>query len=295
MDNRLKSLKSNVLHALFLVVSLIWVYPVIWAITSSVKTTKEMYSGSIKPWPDKLEWSFFLPGNWGQLKGVFQFSNFSKAWYIADFQKYFVNTVIFTALVVVIILVLCILTGYVLGRYSFPGKIVFVSLISATMFIPSGYTIIPIWQLINALGLGKSIWGLVLAESGGTHVLYILLFMAYFAGIPKDLEESSRIDGAGFFRTFMFVMLPLAKPVMATTVILQLIHTWNSFFIPLIFTVHRPDLRTLGVGLYTFVKDYSSDLSGMAAGITISFIPIIIVFILFQRYFVEGIAGAVKG
>lgn len=295
MSIRWKSIRSYLLHISFLCIALIWVYPVIWAVTSSVKTTREMYSGNIKPWPEQLQLSFFLPGKWDQLIEAFHFSNYSKAWYIADFQKYFINTFVFTTLVVVLILFLCMLTGYVLGRYSFPGKYVFIGFITATMFIPSGYTIIPIWQLINFLGLSKSIWGLVLAESGGNHVLYILLFMTYFAGIPKELEEASVIDGAGFIRTFTVVMLPLAKPVMATTAILQMIHTWNSFFIPLVFTVHRPDLRTLGVGIYSFVHDNGSDLAGMAAGVTISFIPIIVVFIIFQRYFVEGIAGAVKG
>lgn len=291
----LRSIRRFAFHALFLAVAVLWIYPVIWAVTSSVKTTREMYSGSVLPWPEKFSWSQLWPSNWSALAGSFEFGNYKMAWYIADFQRYFVNTIIFTALVIAIILVLCMLTGYVLGRFSFPGKYVFVALITATMFIPHGYTIIPIWQLINFLGLTKSIWGLVLAEAGGTHVLYILLFMAYFAGIPKEIEESARIDGAGFLRTFTIIMVPLAKPVIATTVILQMIHTWNSFFVPLVFTVHRPDLRTLGVGIYSFVKDNSSDLAGMAAGVTISFIPIILVFIFFQRYFVEGVAGSVKG
>jgi multiple sugar transport system permease protein len=295
MALNMKAAKKYIFHAVFLIIGILWVYPVIWAVTSSVKTTREMYSGSIQPWPEKFAWSQLWPTNWKLLGSAFEFGNYKMAWYVADFQRYFINTIVFTTLVVLLILVMCMLTGYVLGRYSFPGKYVFIALISATMFIPHGYTIIPIWQLINFLGLTKSIWGLVLAEAGGTHVLYILLFMAYFAGIPKEMEESSLIDGAGFVRTFTVIMLPLAKPVIATTVILQMIHTWNSFFIPLVFTVHRPDLRTLGVGIYSFVKDSSSDLAGMAAGVTISFIPIILVFIFFQRYFVEGIAGAVKG
>lgn len=290
-----RTLRRFGFHTLFLSIAIIWIYPLIWSVTSSVKTTREMYSGNILPWPQKFHWSQLWPSNWHLLGSSFEFGNYKMAWYVADFQRYFVNTIIFTALVVLIILILCMLTGYVLGRYAFPGKYVFVALITATMFIPHGYTIIPIWQLINVLGLSKSIWGLVFAEAGGTHVLYILLFMAYFAGIPKEIEESSRIDGAGFVRTFTVIMVPLAKPVIATTVILQMIHTWNSFFIPLVFTVHRPDLRTLGVGIYSFVKDSSSDLAGMAAGVTISFIPIILVFIFFQRYFVEGVAGSVKG
>ena len=243
---------SILLHVAFLVISLASVYPLIWTISSSLKTNREMYSGSIRLLPTKFEWSFLKPSHWGQLTEVLQFENYSRAWFVANFSQYFVNTVFFTLSVVIIVILLCALTGYVLGRYEFPGKFIIMGAIIATMFIPAGYTIIPLWQLINALGLGKSMAGLILAEAGGTHVLYILLFSAFFAGIPKELEESGQMDGAGFVRTFFTIMLPLAKPVIATTFILQFINTWNSFFIPLVFTIHRPDLRTLGVGMYSF-------------------------------------------
>ncbi|NYE03437.1 raffinose/stachyose/melibiose transport system permease protein [Bacillus niacini] len=282
-------------HFVFLVLTLAWVYPLIWTVSSSLKTNREMFSGSVKLFPDKFEWSFLLPSNWGQLEEILQFDNYSRAWYIANFSQYFINTLLFTFAVVIIVIALCALTGYVLGRYDFLGKFLIMGAIIATMFIPAGYTIIPLWQLINALGLGKSMAGLILAEAGGTHVLYILLFTAYFSRIPKELEEASQIDGAGFVRTFFTIMLPLAKPVIATTFILQFINSWNSFFVPLVFTIHRPDLRTLGVGMYSFVEDNSSDLAAMAAGATISFIPIVVIFLIFQKYFVDGIAGSAKG
>jgi ABC-type glycerol-3-phosphate transport system permease component len=291
----LNHLKSYALHIGFLLLTLLWIYPLIWTITSSLKETRELYSGSLALFPERFSWDVFMPKNWGLINEVFHFENYARAWYIADFSKYFINTVIFTVVVVTIVTILCCMSGYVLGRYSFPGRFVFIGAVSATMFIPHGYTIIPIWQLINGLGLNESLIGLVLAEVGGAHVLYILLFTAYFRGIPKELEEAAEMDGAGFMRTFITVMVPLSKPVIATVTIMQFIHTWNSFFIPLVFTVHRPDLRTLSVGLYSFVEEYSSDLAGMAAGATISFIPIIIVFLFFQKYFVEGISGAVKG
>lgn len=290
-----KRMIKIILHLLFLVITLIWVYPLIWTITSSFKTNREMFSGSTSLLPNSANWSDFLPWNWGNVIENMNFSNYVNAWELANFSGYFFNTVVFTVSVVLIVLVLCCMTGYVLGRYTFPGKTVIMAAIVATMFIPAGYTIIPLWQLINALGVGGSMSGLVLAESGGTHVLYILLFAAYFRGLPKELEEAGKMDGAGFMRTFLIIMLPLAKPVIASTFILQFIQTWNSFFIPLVFTIHRPDLRTLGVGMYSFVEDNSADLVGMAAGATISFIPILLVFLFFQRYFVDGVAGAVKG
>ncbi|WP_460809972.1 carbohydrate ABC transporter permease [Microlunatus endophyticus] len=102
------------------------------------------------------------------------------------------------------------------------------------------------------------------------------------------------MDGAGFFRTFFRVMLPLAGPVTATVALMTFLATWNSFFLPLVFTFSRPDLRTVSVGMLAFIGENSTDWSGMAAAATISLLPVMILFILLQRYFVEGIAGAVK-
>ena len=163
------------------------------------------------------------------------------------------------------------------------------------MFMPKGFTIIPVYALINAMGLNNSLAGVILAEVGNAHVLFILLFAAHFSGLPKDLEEAAEIDGCGFLRTFLQIMLPLSKPMIATTAIMQFMFSWNSFLIPLVFTLSKPELRTLGVGMYQFVGENSIDWTGMAAAACISLLPIIVVFVLFQRYFIEGVAGAVKG
>jgi raffinose/stachyose/melibiose transport system permease protein len=184
--------------------------------------------------------------------------------------------------------------GYVLGRYSFPGKNIVVGLLVATVFIPQGYTIIPVFEVVNRLGLADTLWGVILAESGGANVLAILLFSGYFSQLPRELEEAAVIDGAGFVRVFVQVMMPLAKPIVATTIIMHFISTWNSFLLPLVLTLSRPNLRTLAVGMYAFRGEFFIDWSGMAAAATISLLPIILVFLVMQRYFVEGIAGAVK-
>ncbi len=266
------------IHFALIVLGIIWIYPFIWMIMSSFKTNAEYITSGIKLWPE-----------------AFQFENYLRAWNTAKFSVYFKNTVIFTISVVIIVITICSMTGYVLGRYVFPGRILFVSTVVATMFMPKGYTIIPIYTLINSMGLNNSLLGVILAEAGGAHVLFILLFMAHFRGLPKELEEAAEIDGAGFLRTFFFIMLPLSKPIIATTAILQFMWTWNSFLIPLVFTLTKPDLRTLGVGMYQFIGEFAIDWSGMAAGASISLLPIIVIFLLFQRYFVEGISGSIKG
>ena len=273
-----KKLGITSVHILLVTFGIVWIYPFIWMVTASFKTNSEYIAGGLSLLPEK-----------------FQFENYARAWTTANFSTYFVNTFIITVSVVLIVLVLCAMTGYALGRYQFPGRKIILVMIAATMFLPKGYTIIPLYTLINSLGLNNTLAGVKLAESGGAHVLFILLFTAHFRGLPKELEEAAEIDGAGFFRTFIQVMLPLSKPIIATTGILQFMYAWNSFLIPLVFTLNKPELRTLGVGMYQFVGENSMDWTGAAAAASISLIPIIIVFVLFQRYFVEGIAGAVKG
>jgi multiple sugar transport system permease protein len=265
------------IHTVLIAIGIIWIYPFFWMITSSFKSNTEFLVSGANPIPKEWMWE-----------------NYVRAWNNANFSGYFMNTVIITVATVIITVVLCALTGYALGRVNFPGRKGIMVAIAAIMFIPKGYTIIPLAKLISLLGLSDSLLGVIVAESSGAHVLFILMFTTFFAGLPKELEEAARIDGCGFLRTFFKVMLPLAKPVIATTAIMQFIWTWSSFLIPLVLTINKPELSTLAVGMQSFVGSYSTDWSGMAAGATISLLPVMIIFILMQKYFVEGVAGAVK-
>ncbi|MEK3724649.1 carbohydrate ABC transporter permease [Paenibacillus sp. FSL H8-0034] len=273
-----KSLTGLLLHLVLVVCGIVWVYPFVWMILSSLKTNTEYINAGFRLLPEVPQWE-----------------NYARAWNVGHFSTYFANSVIITCSTVVIVIVLCALTGYALGRVNFPGRKLFVLAITATMFIPKGYTIIPIFQIIKSLGLLNTLPGIILAESSGAHVLFILLFMTYFHNLPKELEEASEMDGCGFLRTFCQVMLPLSKPIIATTAIMQFIWTWNSFFVPLIFSINKPELRTLAVGMYSFAGEHTIDWSGMAAGASISLVPVILIFIVFQRFFIEGISGSVKG
>jgi multiple sugar transport system permease protein len=266
------------LHTFLIGLGIIWIYPFIWMIAASFKTNNEYIASGISLLPQK-----------------FQFANYKRAWETAHFSVYFWNTLIVTVSVVLIVLAVCSLTGYAIGRYQFRGRLLFITAVTATMFMPKGYTIIPVYSLVNALGLNNSLWGVILAEVGSGHILFILLFVAYFRGLPKEMEESAEIDGSGFFRTFASIMLPMAKPIIATTAIMQFMWTWNAFLMPLIFTLSKPNLRTLGVGMFQFVGENTMDWTGMAAAASISLLPILTVFILLQRYFIEGVSGAIKG
>ncbi|KAB8196899.1 ABC transporter permease subunit [Nonomuraea phyllanthi] len=256
---------------------LIWIYPFLWMVAASLKTSAEVFTKGLDLLPADPAWE-----------------NYERAWGEAQFGKYLLNTVIVTVATVVVVVVRCAMAGYVIARHDFRGRRIVMGVLVATLFVPAGYTIIPLVDLAQRLGMLNSLTGMILAMSGAAHVAAILLYVGYFRGIPKELTESALIDGAGFTTVFFRIMLPLAKPVTATVTVLTFLSTWNAFFLPLVFTFSRPDLRTVSVGMLAFVGENTTDWSGMAAAATISLLPVVALFIALQRYFVEGIAGAVK-
>jgi raffinose/stachyose/melibiose transport system permease protein len=266
-----------IMTAILLPITIAWIYPFIWTLSSSVKNSSEIF-GSLNP---------FTP--------VVRISNYTRAWQEASMGLYFANTVFVTGFSILISVLTAALMGYVLGRYRFAGKKVIIAVFALAVFLPEGYTIIPIYDLVDRLGLSNSLWGVTLAEAGGVNIVAVLLFAGYFAQLPAELEEAARVDGAGFLRIFAGIYFPLARPVTATAVILQFLHSWNDFLLPLVLTLTRPELRTLSVGIYALRGDYLSDWGVMTAAATIALVPIIVVFLFLQRYFVESIAGAVKG
>lgn len=264
-------------HIVLIVLGIFWIYPFVWMVSSSLKDNTTFYSSGANIIPEILRWD-----------------NYARAWEVAQVSTFFVNSVIITVSTVIIAVVLSCMTGYALGAVSFPGRTAMIGAIVALQFIPKGYTIIPLYQLVNYLGIKDSYLGIIFAESSGAHVLFILLFAAFFYKVPKEIAESAEMDGCGFVRTFVKVILPTSKPVIATASIMQFIWTWSSFLIPLVLTITRPELKTLSVGMLSFTELYKTDWTGMAAGATIALVPVMMIFIFMQRYFYEGISGAVK-
>jgi len=271
-------IKKYLLHLFFIPLTLLWCYPFIWMVSSSFKTQQEMFMNGLRLIPQNPT-----------------LDNVVRAWKSAKFELYFFNTVIVTIFVVAIVLIVASTSGYALGRGNMPGKKIIIACLIATMFLPKSVTILPIFHLINRLGLNNSLFGVILAEAGPAHVMAILLFASFFAGIPNELEESALLDGTKYPRIFVSIMLPLAKPVIATVGIFNFVGAWNEFLAPLVFTLNKPSLRTLGVGMYSFFGEQTVDWTGLAAGAMITVIPIIIIFLLFQKFFIEGLEGAVKG
>lgn len=273
----MKKVGKSIIYILLAVVAFVWVYPFIWMITASLKTQDEFFASGLSLIPKSLN-----------------FENYVRAWNNANFGVYFKNSIIVTVSVVVIVLLATSAAGYVMGRYAFVGKKLIMGIFMASITIPLVFTVIPIYELLKEMGLESNLLGLILAEAGGGHVIFLMLFSSFYGGLPKELEEAATIDESGFMKTYSSIMFPLAKPIMATVVIMQFIWTWNSFLLPLIVTLSKPELRTLAVGLYALRGENVVDWTGIAAGACIAVLPIIIIFICLQKYFVDGVAGAVK-
>jgi ABC-type glycerol-3-phosphate transport system permease component len=264
-------------HAALLIGGLAWLYPLFWALGSSLKSEDEFFGRGLSPLPSHFIWA-----------------NYLDAWREASFGRYFLNTLLITIGTVLVTLVVTSMAGYVLARTRFPGRGFCLGLVSATLFLPHGYTIIPVFDLMQRLNLLNSLWSIIIVQASGGVVFGTFLFMGYFMAIDRELEDAAQVDGANFHQTFARIMLPLSGPMIATVGLFTAITAWNSFFIPLVFTLGRPELRTLAIGMYAFIGENSTEWTLLCAGTVITLAPIIALFLLLQRFFVNGLAGAVK-
>lgn len=276
-DKARRKIKVCCSHFFLIVIGMLWIYPFLWMISASFKAQGEFFKNRLG----------LIPQN-PTLDNVY------RIWEKAHFSTYFVNTVIVTFFAVFLVLVMTMLAGYALGRYNFMGKKLIMGVFLSSIAIPLVSTIIPTYEVVKSMNLVGTKLGLILAQAGGAHVIFLLLFSSFFQSVPGELEDAARVDGCNFFRTFFNIMMPLSKPIATTVVIMETIWAWNAFMLPLVLTLNNPGSRTLAVGLYAFKGENTVDWTGIAAGGTIAVIPIIILFIALQKYFVEGIAGAVK-
>lgn len=272
-----KIIKSSIIHCLLIVIGFLWAYPFLWMLSSSFKPQKDFFGTKLNLIPVHAT-----------------FENIVRVWTKANFGLYFMNTVIVTVCSVTLVLIMTRSAGYVFGRYKFFGKKVLMAIFISSISIPLVATIIPVFEVIKSMHLVGTRTGLIISGAGGAHVIFLLLFSSFYQGIPKELEEAAILDGCGFYRTFNCIMKPLSNPVSVTVIIMETIWTWNAFLLPLVLTLNEPKARTLAVGLYAFKGENVVDWTGIAAGASISVLPIIVLFLALQKYVVEGVSGAVK-
>ena len=279
--DRSKGARRGLAYVFLVGYSLLMFVPFAWTVITSFKTL-----------PDSTQLTFF-PQPFTTAPWEYVFTNLEP-----NVVRMCVNSFIIAIAVTLSNVILGSLAGYAFARLRFPFRSVLFLVVLATLMIPDQLRMLPIYVMFNALGLSHGVLQyvgvvLVLAISATS----VFLLRQYFVTIPKDLEEAARIDGAGFFTTFYRVMLPLASPALAAVTILQFQGSWNSFFWPVVLIRDR-EFWTLPVGLTLFRLNggMSNDWPPLMATVVIATIPILILYMFFQRYFVEGVAASgVKG
>ncbi|MDR1174324.1 MAG: carbohydrate ABC transporter permease [Treponema sp.] len=261
---------------LFLIV-FVSIMPFLWVLTSSFKTNREILTFS---------WRFSTGLN---------LKNYSNAFRIAPIAQYFKNSIFVTFMGIVLNLLFMSMAAYVLARTDFRAKNFFRTLFAMGLLIPGAALLLPLYTSIRAIGLYNNVWGLIVVFTAFGIPTSVFVMSSYFLTIPKEMEESAYIDGAGFVRTYSTIILPLARPAFATAGIMQFLLCWNEFQFSFTLTTGH-EARTLPVALYYFKSAFASDYGAMFAAIVLVSLPCIIMYILLQKQVVSGLAsGSVKG
>jgi len=250
--------------------------PIVWVILSSFKTNKEILSGQI--WPS----SFLLKG-------------YEQAFQTAPIIKFFFNSVLVAGASTIINVFIVAMAAYIFARVSFKHKQTLFMILMSSMVIPTTALILPVFQTINLLHLSDSKIGLILVYSALGLPMSLIILKGFFLDLPKSIEEAAYVDGAGFMRTFITIILPIGKPGLVCAGVIQFLEMWNEFTYALVLTSSESS-RTLPLALSYFTSQFSFNYTAMFAAITISVIPSIIIFALFQKKIVSSmVTGAVKG
>lgn len=254
---------------------LILLYPVLWLVLTSFKSTSEI-----------LETTALLPKEW-------TIENFGDGWEgngSQTFGTYFANSVIVSIGCVLGNLITCTLTAYAFSRLNFAGRSVLFGLVVAILFLPKEVLLIPQYTLFHQIGWTDSFLPLIVPHFLALDAFFVFLSVQFLRGIPVELDEAAVLDGCGPWRRFFFVILPLVRPALATTSIFTFIWAWNDFM-PQLMYLNSPDNYTVSVGLRMFLDaSAGSDLGPMSAMSLLSLVPLFALFIFFQKALVEGVS-----
>lgn len=264
-----------VLTVVLAVGAFVLLFPLLWMVSTSLKPERAVFE-----YPPRL------------IPAAFQASNYVELFTEAPFARQFFNSVYIGALNVIGTVAISSLAGYAFARARFPGRsVVFVALLSA-LLLPNEVTIVPLYQLFTQWNwIGTHLPLLIAPVFGPLGVIGTFLMRQFFLSLPTELEDAGRIDGLGRLGLFWYIALPLAKPALATLTIVTLLDSWNAFLEPLVYTAGRPELWTLPVALNQFVDaDGTPFFTLQMAASTLSSVPVIVIFVLAQRYVIEGVA-----
>jgi multiple sugar transport system permease protein len=262
------------LYALLCVMCVPFVFPTWWMVTSSVKPISDIFS-----FPPAL-----VPSR-------FDFSTYGRVFELQPFGQQYLNSLYIAAVVTVGTMAVAAMAGYAFARIRFPGQNVLFLVVLVGLLIPSEVTIVPLFQMFHAAGMTDTHWPLILVPIlGAPSVLATFIMRQFFITLPGELEEAARVDGLGRFGTFCRVVLPLARPALGAVAIFTFLHSWNLYLEPIVF-LSTPSKFTLPQALTQFVDAYGSPLWNVQlSAATMTALPILVVFVLAQRQFIEGLA-----
>jgi raffinose/stachyose/melibiose transport system permease protein len=267
--------KTIVFYIALILASLLWLAPVITLILTALKDAGDFAVNGAFSLPKFIRWA-----------------NFSEAWE-TGVQNYFWNSVIVTGFKVPIGIILESMAAFALTHMHFKWANRVFTYILIGLIVPAQMTLVPLTLLMNALNLIDTLTGLTILYIGFGVPFGVLVMRGFFRTVPLAIIEAARIDGCSWFKIFYRIALPLALPAVVSLCILDGVATWNEFILAQIF-LRSDELRTLPLGLVQFSTQFSTQYDQLAAAVLISVVPILLVFLFFQRYFVAGIGGAVK-
>ncbi|MDG0792079.1 carbohydrate ABC transporter permease [Cohnella ginsengisoli] len=269
----------TVLWLFLLIVAALTLFPILMTVTGSLMTNSELMGGG-----------HILPSD-------LQFQNYAEAWRQSNFARFTWNSVYMSVAATIGTLLVAAAAAYVVDRRSFPGKTLYIGLQASTMFISVGAVVLrPQFDLMVKLHLNSSLWGVILILISA-HASTFFILLGFFKAIPRELDESAMLDGSGFIRTFYRIILPLLAPGLGVSGLFAFRHAWNEYILPLVFTLTDPHLQTLTVGLANlrYGSSAAMQLNLMMAGACLSILPMLIVYMLANKSFMQVTAGSVKG
>ncbi|WP_320128328.1 carbohydrate ABC transporter permease [uncultured Sphaerochaeta sp.] len=274
--------RKAALIVLLSILAVVAIFPVVYITLGSFKSRTELLIGGANIFPS-----------------VFHFENYVNAWKQANFAIYTGNSIIIASGVMILSLFFSTMAGYVFSRTDFPGKKLIFGTFVMFLFINVGsVSIRPLFELATKTHMNRSLISVILFSAGMGQATYIFLARGYVNSVPKELDEASKIDGCSFFGTFWRVIVPVLQPLIATIALLSFRQGWNEYILPLVFTMTNDKMRplTVGVNMLKNSGDGAASWEIMFAGATIAVIPMIIVYVSFSKYFMNGsTSGAVKG
>ena len=267
--------RTFVIHLGLIALGVVMFYPLAWLVGASFRSDTRINDPGV--WPGS---AFTLNGYATGLAGLSG----------VPFWRFIVNSLLVAALVVVANLIACSLTAYALARIDFRFKKVWFAVMLGTLMLPHHVLIIPQYVLFRSVGWLNSYLPFVVPKLLGTDAFFVFLLVQFFRAIPRDIDEAAQVDGCGHFRIFTRIILPLSKPALATTAIFSFIYSWNDFFTPLLYLTNT-HLYTVPLALRAFIDTTSgSSFGALFAMSVLSLLPVLGVFIAFQKLLVEGIA-----